>query len=171
MGLLDGVLGNVLGGLLSGKMQAGGGPLGAILERLGGVAGVGAGPGGQGGVAQDVGGAALMALALETLRQTGGIDGLADRLRSAGLAQHLDSWIGTGSNMPVTADQIQDALGSGALGQWASRFGLSREQAADGLSQVLPEVVNQMTPAGEVPPDHQEVIAQALERLKPVTGS
>ncbi|MEO8136565.1 MAG: YidB family protein [Betaproteobacteria bacterium] len=163
MGLLDGVLGNVLGGMLGGS-QRGGSPLDSILGQLGGRqdSGQGAGLGG-------VGGAALMALALQLIQQNGGISGLADKFRSAGLGQHADSWIGTGANMPLSADQIQDALGGGALGQLASRFGLSPDQASGGLAQVLPELVNHMTPAGEVPSDQNDVIAQALEQLRPVT--
>ena len=165
MGLLDGMLGNVLGGMLGGNQQGGGGPLGSILGRLGGMGG------NQPGMGQSIGGAAFMALALQLLQQNGGLSGVLDKFRGAGLGQHADSWVSAGHNLPITGDQIQDALGGGQLGQLARRFGLSTEQASDGLAQLMPELVNQMTPAGEVPADHNEVIAQALDQLKPVAGS
>ena len=72
---------------------------------------------------------------------------------------------------PILPPATLGLLGGGQLGQLARRFGLSTEQASDGLAQLMPELVNQMTPAGEVPADHNEVIAQALDQLKPVAGS
>ena len=131
MGLLDGILGNVLGGMMGGASGAGGhsqinqqdNPLGAVLGRLGGGAASGA----------------LVALALQVLQQNGGVGGLVDKLRASGLGQHANSWVGTGANLPIDADQIQDALGGGTLGQLAGKFGLSPEQASGGLAQLLPE--------------------------------
>jgi len=165
MGLLDGMLGNVLGGVLGGN-QGGGGPLGSILGRLGGGQTGSSSGSGMGGMA----GAAIMGLALQLLQQNGGLSGVLDKLRGAGLGQHVNSWVGTGANMPVGADQLRAAFGGSEIGELASRFGLSPEQATDGLSQVMPELVNQMTPEGEVTGDHNEVIAQALEQLRPVAG-
>ncbi len=167
MGLLDGILGNVLGGVLGGG-QRGGGPLDSILGRLGGgQSGPDSGSGsGMGGMA----GAAIMALALQLIQRNGGLTGVLDKLRGAGLGQQANSWVGTGANMPVGADQLRAALGGSEIGELASHFGLSPEQATDGLSQLMPELVNQMTPEGEVTGDHNDVIAQALEQLRPVAG-
>lgn len=165
MGLLDGMLGNVLGGMLGGN-QGGGGALGSILGRLGGGQSGSNSGSGMGGMA----GAALMALALQLIQRNGGLTGVLDKLRGAGLGEHANSWVGTGANLPVGADQLRAALGGSEIGELASRFGLSPEQATDGLSQLMPELVNQMTPAGEVPADHNDVIAQALEQLRPVAG-
>jgi uncharacterized protein YidB (DUF937 family) len=161
MGLLDGILGNVLGGMMGGGSgtsgnQYGNNPLGSVLGRLGGS-----------GLATG----ALMALAFQLLQQNGGISGLVDKLRASGLGQHADSWVGTGANMPVSADQIREALSKGGLERLASKFGLSSDQASGGLAQLLPELVNQMTPAGQVPDNHHELISEGLAALTPKTNA
>ena len=155
MGLLDGVLGNVLGGMLGGAQQ-GGSPLDSILGRLGGSSGAQAGAGG-----------ALMTLALQFLQQNGGIGGVVERMREAGLGAHADSWVGTGANLPVSADQLHQALGAGGLAQIAGKLGLSPEQASGGLAQLLPELVNHMTPNGSIPDDQHDMISSALAALAP----
>lgn len=161
MGLLDGILGNVLGGMMRGGSSAGSNqqsnnPLGSVLGRLGGS-----------GIATT----ALMALAFQVLQQNGGISGLVDKFRASGLGQHADSWVGTGANEPVSANQVRDALGSGGLGQLASRFGLTPDQASGGLAQLLPELVNQMTPAGQVPDNDHDMISEALAALTRKTNA
>ena len=159
MGLLDGILGNVLGGMMGGGNaggsrqgynQQGNNPLGSVLGQLGGS-----------GMATS----ALMALAFQLLQQNGGISGVVDKFRASGLGQHADSWVGTGANMPVSADQVTDVLGAGGLAQLAKKAGLSPDQASGGLAQLLPELVNQMTPSGQVPDNHHDMISEALAML------
>jgi uncharacterized protein YidB (DUF937 family) len=154
MGLLDGILGNVLGGMMgggnAGNTQQSNNPLGNVLGQLGGS-----------GVASS----ALVALAFQVLQQNGGISGVVDKFRASGLGQHADSWVGTGANMPVSPDQVKDALGAGGLAQLASKVGISPEQASGGLAQLLPELVSQMTPSGQVPANHQDMISEALAML------
>ena len=163
MGLLDGILGSVLGNLGG---QGGLGGLGGLLTggnaRAGDNDPMGSALGRAGG---GIAASALMALAFRVLQQNGGITGLLDKLRQSGLGDHAASWVGTGENMPVTGDQLKDALGSGELAQLASHVGLTPEQASNGLAQVLPELVNQLTPAGQVPADHHDMISQALSML------
>lgn len=161
MGLLDGILGNVLGGVLGGatsgygQQQQTNNPLGSILDRLGGGSGIGK--------------MAFLALAFQLLQRSGGISGLLDKLRNSGLGQHADSWVSSGHNLPVSPDQLRDAVGPDILGQLASHFGMTQEQASSGLAQVLPELVNQMTPAGDVPPNQHDMISDALNQLAPRT--
>ena len=156
MGLLDGILGNVLGGAMGGSgrsnNQQGDNPLGSILGQLAGS-----------GIAKG----ALMALAFQLIQRNGGISGIVDKLRNSGLGQQANSWVGTGANMPISADQVSSALGgAGAgLGQLASQYGLTPDQASGGLAQLLPELVNQMTPEGEVPGNEHSVISDALATL------
>ena len=162
MGLLDGILGNVLSGVLGG---ASGGmprreddnPLGSVLGRLGGGSGIAK--------------MAFLALAFQLLQRAGGIPGLIDKLRNSGLGQHADSWVGTGRNMALSGDDLRDAVGPDVIGQLANHFGLSEEEATSGLAQVLPELVNEMTPEGEIPPDHEDLISDALRQLAPRTRS
>lgn len=157
MGLLDGILSNVLGGALGGA--AGGlnrqsdSPLGSVLSRIGGGSGVAR--------------MAFLALAFQLLQRSGGLSGLLDKLRNSGLGSHGDSWVGTGQNLPVSPDQLQQAIGPDVLGQLASHFGLSQEEASGTLAQVLPELVNEMTPQGHVPSGADDMISDALAKLAP----
>lgn len=154
MGLLDGILGSVLGNLGGSSTSGGmgsnnGGAMGSALGRVGG----------------SIAASALMTLAFQLLQQNGGISGIVDKLRNSGLGQHASSWVGTGDNMPVSGDQLRNAFGSDELAQLAKHAGLTPDQASSGLAQVLPELVNQMTPAGHVTEDHNDLISQALSML------
>ena len=82
---------------------------------------------------------------------TGGIHGLLQRLTDGGLGSAVKSWIGTGKNEPVEPEQIQNALGSDMMGQFASKMGISESEAASHLSTMLPTVVDKLTPEGTLP--------------------
>jgi uncharacterized protein YidB (DUF937 family) len=82
------------------------------------------------------------------------------------LGQQAQSWIGTGQNMPISPDVLSKILGQGQLGQIAQQFGIPPEEAAGGLAQALPNVVDQMTPDGQIPADHNDLVAQALAILQ-----
>lgn len=94
----------------------------------------------------------------------GGLNGLVDQLRAAGLSKQVDSWVGTGANLPVSADQIKAALGAGKIDQIAKSAGVSHDEAAAGLAHHLPDVVNNLTPNGDVP--QGDMAAQAMAMLK-----
>ena len=74
-----------------------------------------------------------------------------DSLSKGGLADAVGSWIGNGPNPPVTAGQVQGALGSGAINEIAGKLGISPDMAGSVLSQVLPHIVDHLTPNGQVP--------------------
>ena len=114
--------------------------LGAITGQTGGAAG-----GGNGALLQ----AAIGMLANNSAG--GGIAGMAQQFQQAGLGHLLDSWVGQGQNLPISADQITQVLGSGQIGQIAQQLGLSHGDAAGQLAQILPQVINQLTPNGQVP--------------------
>ena len=144
-GGLAGMVGSMLGG---GQQQSGG--LGGML---GGLLGGGQQQGGAGGLAGMLGG--LLGggqQAQEVHNQAaGGLGGLTDLLSKAGLGDQVQSWIGTGENQPVSAEQIQASLGqTGALGQIAQDAGVSEQDAAGGLAQLLPGLINKLTPNGSI---------------------
>ncbi|MEW6466142.1 MAG: YidB family protein [Pseudomonadota bacterium] len=125
MGLLDSMLGSVLGGQ-SGAQAAPGGE--ALAQVLGGLLS-GSGSGGAGG----------------------GLGGLVEQFQRAGLGEVIGSWIGTGRNLPVSAEQIGQVLGSDTVAQIAQRLGVDPAQAAGQLSHLLPEVIDRLTPNGQLP--------------------
>jgi uncharacterized protein YidB (DUF937 family) len=81
----------------------------------------------------------------------GGINGLVQAFHGNGMGGLVNSWIGTGPNQSITPDQIQQVLGSGPLQGVAAKLGVSPEQASATLSQLLPTVMNHLTPNGQVP--------------------
>ena len=81
----------------------------------------------------------------------GGIGGLANQFQQSGLGDVISSWIGTGQNQPISADQLQGVLGNDTVNQFASKFGLSQGVAGSQLAQLLPLLIDQLTPRGQVP--------------------
>lgn len=135
MGLLEMVLGSVLGGGGSspiggvlGQMLGGGGqggPLGGLMGGGGGVPG-----GGIGG---------------------GGLGGLLGQLRQSGLGSHVDSWTGSGQNQSVSPQELHSAFGEQQVNSWANQAGMHPNDFLSQLSQHLPNAVDQMTPTGQLP--------------------
>ena len=82
---------------------------------------------------------------------TGGLAGLLQKFQEHGLGDVADSWVSTGKNLPISGDQIQEALGSGALGDIASKLGLSTGDVSSRLADLLPGVVDKLTPNGQMP--------------------
>jgi uncharacterized protein YidB (DUF937 family) len=81
----------------------------------------------------------------------GGLGGLLDKLQKGGLSDAANSWVGTGQNTPVSPAQLGSALGPDIIKTLAQRSGLSEEEITRQLSQVLPGVVDKLTPQGRVP--------------------
>lgn len=132
MGLLDSVLGSALGAMTG--QQGGGGGAGALIQVLGGLLANQGGGGGGGGL--------------------GGLGGLIGQLQQGGLADAVGSWISTGQNMPVSADQITAALGQGRLSEMAQQAGVPVGDLAGQLSQYLPQIIDKLSPNGQLPADN-----------------
>jgi uncharacterized protein YidB (DUF937 family) len=122
MGLLDSVLGMVTGG------QQGGGNAALLNMVVGMLANNSGGAGGGGGLADIVG-----------------------KFQQAGMGDVVSSWIGTGQNAPISGDQLGNVLGSDMIANIAKQLGVSQGDAAGQLAQMLPQVVDKLTPNGEAP--------------------
>lgn len=81
----------------------------------------------------------------------GGLDGLIEGFRRGGLGEVVESWIGHGQNRPVQPTQLAEALGPDTLGTLERATGMNRDTLLTQLAQVLPEVINGLTPQGRVP--------------------
>ena len=108
---------------------------GAVMGKLGGT---------EGGMAQ---------IALDMFNQHGGLNGVLEKLKTSGLGDQVASWVGTGENQAVSADQITSALGSSQIAELAAKFGITPDVLSGQLAQHLPDVINKLTPHGEVPID------------------
>ena len=129
MGLLDSVLGSVLGG---GQQQGGG--AGALINIVAGMLASGQG----GGSAAGGGG-------------LGGLAGLAEQFQKGGLGDVMNSWIGKGENMPISPDQLGSMLGGDLLGKLTQQTGMGQSDLLGQLSQLLPQMVDKATPDGAIP--------------------
>jgi uncharacterized protein YidB (DUF937 family) len=85
------------------------------------------------------------------IQKHGGIQGIVTQLEQQGLGETARSWVASGSNLPITADQIQKAFGNGTLQELAAKFGIDPQVLAQKLSQVLPAAVDHLTPNGTIP--------------------
>ena len=94
----------------------------------------------------------------------GGLDGLVGAFRQQGLGELVDSWVGTGRNLPISGDQLQAVLGSSQVQELARGLGLSSSQASGALAELLPQVIDKLTPHGQVP--SHDTVAQGLDLLK-----
>jgi uncharacterized protein YidB (DUF937 family) len=138
MGMLEGLIGSVIGNMMGG---AGGQP----------QAGGGANP--------------LLNIAFQLMQQSGGLQGLLGTLSQGGLGKQAESWVSQGQNMGVSGDMLQQVLGSGVLGNLGAQHGMSANEVSSGLASMLPELINQMTPKGQVEPNSNDMIQQALGML------
>lgn len=96
--------------------------------------------------------------------QSGGISGLVQQFTSQGLGHLVGSWISTGQNLPISPEQLQSVLGSDQVKAIAAKAGISPEAAQSGLAQILPQLIDHMTPNGEVP--QGDLMSKGMELLK-----
>lgn len=90
----------------------------------------------------------LMAVAAQVLQNAGGLDGIVTQLNQAGLGEQVASWIGTGSNLPISSDQIKTALSSETMRNLAQSFGVDPDQLPQLLAEHLPQVIDKASPNG-----------------------
>src|ERR1700675_4752275 len=83
--------------------------------------------------------------------QPGGLSGLLQQFHDKGLGGLVSSWVSTGQNLPISADQIQHVLGSEQVKELAARAGISPDAAGSHLAQLLPMLVDKLTPNGQLP--------------------
>jgi len=136
MGLLDQVLGGLMGG------SGGASPMQGILMSLLGGGQQGGVTGANQGMAQGLGGGQGMA---------GGLGGLLSSFQQAGLGHIAESWVGNGPNQPVSPQQLQSVLGDNQVQNMAQQAGMPQQDFLSQLSQHLPNAVNGMTPNGQLP--------------------
>jgi len=106
----------------------------------------------------------LLGMALQLVQNyPGGLSGLLEKFQAAGLGNEVKSWISTGGNLPVSAEQLGRVLGSDQIGNIASQLGMSNGDVTKGLAQLLPQLVDNMSPQGSLP--HQDAMRDSLGEL------
>jgi uncharacterized protein YidB (DUF937 family) len=98
----------------------------------------------------------------------GGLQSLLAQLQANGHGQAVASWIGTGANLPISPEQLQSVLGSGQIAAIAQKLGLSSTDASSALAKLLPQVVNHLTPNGQLPAN--DMLQQGLTMLRSLSN-
>ena len=111
----------------------------------------------------------LLQLAQQLLQEEGGLQGLVAQLQQAGLGDQVSSWLGTGANLPVSPDQIRDAIGGDMLANLAGQVGLSTEAASQSIADYLPQLVDRLSPNGALQGDDQ-LLQQGMAMLGGLFG-
>lgn len=97
-------------------------------------------------------------------QQGGGLNGLVQQFASNGLGDIVNSWVGTGPNKSITPQQVEQGLGSDLIAQLASKVGLPADQIRSQLANLLPGLVDKLTPEGKIP--QGDLSSQAMNLLK-----
>ena len=128
MGLLDSVIGALGQSQGVGGVSGGAGGQADLISAVIGMLGQG---GGQGGL--------------------GGLAGLVAKMQQSGLGDVAASWVDTGQNQPIQPDQLEQVLGGDMLGQLGQQLGMNQGDLLGQLSQMLPQVVDKLSPQGQIP--------------------
>lgn len=109
---------------------------------------------------------AMAQVAMDMLNQNGGLAGVLEKFKENGLAEQAASWVGTGENLPISADQIASVLGSGQLGEIGTKFGIDTNTLSAQIAEHLPTIVDKLTPNGEVPSESGNLLSVLMGMLK-----
>jgi uncharacterized protein YidB (DUF937 family) len=107
----------------------------------------------------------LLNTVLSAVRDSGGMEELAERLKSMGLQAKMESWVGTGSNQNIDPEELQGILNSAFVSKAASRLGVDAGSAGKAIASLLPQIIDQMTPDGKFSGGEDDLIEQALSLL------
>ncbi len=166
-------LGQILGSVLGNSGQTGAlGGMGGLGGALGTVFGRGVDP--QAGAAGDSPSApgkgamlaVLLPLAMQWVQRNGGIGAVLQRFQQQGYGQQASSWVSTGENQPVDAQAVTDVVGAEDLSKLSQQLGIPQGEVASGLAQILPHVVNHLTPDGEVPANADDLLGSGLAAVE-----
>ncbi len=129
----------------------------SIFDELGGALGNVAGG--------SAGGGTLLTSVLTLVNEhPGGLAGLADAFHQNGLGHLVTSWIGSGENLPVSADQIKSVLGDERVADFASKLGISPDMASSHLAELLPTVISKLAPASN-PEGGSDLMSEGMSLL------
>jgi uncharacterized protein YidB (DUF937 family) len=96
-------------------------------------------------------GAEMITVVNQLIAKHGGLPGIVSQLQQQGLGPTVNSWIGTGPNQPISPDQVHQTFGPEVIRELAAKTGMNPQDLAQKLSQVLPQVIDGLTPSSSVP--------------------
>ena len=167
---------NPLGGLLGGLMGGNSRQAGDGLERTGSLGGLDGVTGlGQGSTGVGNKGSALLVLllplAMQWVQRNGGLGGVLQRFQHNGYSQQAASWVSTGPNEVLEPQAVNEVVGADELSRLSQQLGVSQDEVSSGMAQILPEMVNRLTPQGGVPDDGDETLSRGMSMLDMLMNS
>jgi uncharacterized protein YidB (DUF937 family) len=96
----------------------------------------------------------------------GGLPGLVSSFEQQGLGGAVSSWVGTGANEPIAPQQVQNAVGFGQIQDVAAKLGISNEDASAKIAQLLPGIIDHLTPNGQMPASGSNILEMGEGLLK-----
>ena len=175
------MLGQVLGGLFGramGRRGMGGGLAGglggiALGSVLGGMMrnrGGGMGAGVPGGTRPYANRTALLVmllpLAMRWVQKNGGMGAVLERFRQQGYGRQAQSWVATGDNDGIDERAVEQVVGAGELQQMAQRLGVPEHEVAQAFAEIMPEMVDKLSPQGQMPAQADEVLDESRHELE-----
>jgi uncharacterized protein YidB (DUF937 family) len=175
------LLGQILGSVFANAMRGrpGSGPFGAnsgsagggLGDLLGGMMGRGSAPAGGARSASPFGGrgalvAMLLPFAMQWVQRNGGLGEVLKRFQQKGYGDHANSWVSTGPNQMLDAQAVGDVVGRDELSRLSQQLGVPQQEVAGGFAEILPEMVDQLTPAGHVTPEADEALDAGQTELQ-----
>jgi uncharacterized protein YidB (DUF937 family) len=153
--------GGGLGDLLGGMMGRGG--LGSQVPMGGGVrTGRSGGLGGNRGMLL----AMLLPFAMQWVQRNGGVGAVLERFKQKGYSPQADSWVSTGANQVLDTDGVDAVVGRQELARLSQQLGVPEQEVANGFAEIFPEMVDQLSPEGQIPPDANDALDAGQSELQ-----
>ncbi|GAB3652673.1 YidB family protein [Ramlibacter alkalitolerans] len=108
----------------------------------------------------------LLPLAMRWVQRNGGMNAVVDKFRDKGLHRQAQSWMSSGDNDPIDGQAVEQVVGREELRQMAERLGVPEEQVAQAFAEIMPEMVDKMTPDGQLPHEADEVLDESTRKLE-----
>ncbi len=108
---------------------------------------------------------ALLEMVMGLLKgsESGGLEGMTQKFNANGLGDIMSSWVSKGENLPISPEQILQVFGSGQVQQIGERLGVSSGEASGGIADILPQIVDKLTPDGSLP--SEDLLDQGLREI------
>jgi uncharacterized protein YidB (DUF937 family) len=105
-------------------------------------------------------------MAMRWVQQNGGVGAVLDRFRQQGLGKKAQSWLSTGDNEPLDEQAVHQVVGSQELAQMAQRLGVPEHEVAEAFADIMPEMVNQLSPQGAMHDQADDVLDESRKTLE-----
>jgi uncharacterized protein YidB (DUF937 family) len=108
----------------------------------------------------------LLPLAMRWVQKNGGMNAVLDKFRQKGMTRQAQSWMSTGENQPIDEQSVEQVVGQQELREMAQRLGVPEEQVAQAFAEIMPEMVDKLTPEGQLPQEADDVLEESRQTLE-----